>query len=150
MYAAVFFRLLADEQRMRMLAERSGRHEVTRAAAVLSRLVWEAAGLVPLASEDVEARGLLLGYAQSLGLLVDQAVEVERQEEAVESAIRDEGAAAAPVRPALPEGLLPRGVVDEVRLELEELGEGLHHAQEVLGGAHGDGTQSARKGENDV
>ncbi|MFD8731469.1 hypothetical protein [Streptomyces sp. NPDC059611] len=148
-YAAVFFRLLADEQRMRMLAERSGRHEVTRAAAVLPRLVWDAAGLVPLASEDVEARGLLLGYAQSLGLLVDQAVEVERQEEAVESAIRDEGAAAAPVRPALPEGLLPRGVVDEARLELEELGEGLHHAQEVLGGAHGNGTQSARKGEND-
>lgn len=148
-YAAVFFRLLADEQRMRMLAERSGRRELTRAAAVLPRLVWDAAGLVPLAADDVEARDLLLGYAQSLGLLVDQAVEVERQEEAVESAIRDEGAAAVPARPALPDGLLPRGLVDEARLELEELGEGLRHAREVLGGAHGDGTQSAWKGEND-
>ncbi len=148
-HAAVFFRLLADEQRLRMLAERSGRREVTRAAGVLPRLVWDAAGLVPLAADDGEARGLLLGYAQSLGLLVDQAVEVERQEEAVESAIRDEGAAAVPVRHKLPGGLLPRELMDEARLELEELGEGLRHAREVLGMADGDGTQSARSGEND-
>ncbi|WP_331731584.1 hypothetical protein [Streptomyces sp. NBC_00073] len=80
-YAAVFFRLLAGEQRLRMLAEHSERSELTRAAAVLPRLVWDAAGLVPLAADDVEARALLLGYAQSLAFLVDQAVEVERQEE---------------------------------------------------------------------
>ncbi|MFI5822895.1 hypothetical protein ACIA8I_27940 [Streptomyces rishiriensis] len=148
-YAAVFFRLLADEQRLRMLAERSGRYELTRAAAVLPRLVWDAAGLVPLAADEVEARGLLLGYGQSLALLVDQAVEVERQEEAVESAIRDDRAFAAPVRPALPEGLLPRHVLDEARLEREELREGLRHAREVLGGVHDDGTQTARSGESD-
>ncbi|MEU0214351.1 hypothetical protein ABZ281_04240 [Streptomyces sp. NPDC006265] len=148
-YAAVFFRMLADEQRMRMLAERSARYELTRVAAVLPRLVWDAAGLVPLAADDVEARGLLFGYAQSLALLVDQAVEVERQEEAVESAIRDDRAAAVPVRPALPEGLLPRHVLDEARLELEELGEGLRHAREILGGAHDDGTQRVRSGESD-
>ncbi|WP_053761282.1 hypothetical protein [Streptomyces sp. AS58] len=98
-YAAVFFRLLADEQRMRMLAERSRRYELTRAAAVLPRLVWDAAGLVRLAADVVEARELLLGYAQSLALLVNQAVEVERQEEAVESAVRDGRAAAVQVRP---------------------------------------------------
>ncbi|MDX3204718.1 hypothetical protein ABZZ79_22095 [Streptomyces sp. NPDC006458] len=148
-YAAVFFRLLADEQRMRMLAERSGRYELTRAAAVLPRMVWDTAGLVPLAADDVEARDLLLGYAQSLALLVDQAVEVLRQEEAVESAIRDDRAAAVPVRPALPEGLLPRHLLDEARLELEELGEGLRHAREILGGAHDDGTQRVRSGESD-
>ncbi|WP_327740544.1 hypothetical protein OG749_46790 (plasmid) [Streptomyces nojiriensis] len=90
-YATVFFRLLASEQRLRMLAERSERSELTRAAAVLPRLVWDAAGLVPPAADDMEARAVLLGYAQSLALLVDQAVEVERQEEAVEAAIRDEG-----------------------------------------------------------
>ncbi|WEH37923.1 hypothetical protein PZB75_31470 (plasmid) [Streptomyces sp. AM 4-1-1] len=148
-YAAVFFRLLADEQRLRMLAERSERYELLRVAAVLPRLVWDAAGPVPLAADDVEARGLLLGYAQSLALLVDQAVEVERQEEAVESAIRDDRAAAAPVRPALPEGLLPRHVLDEARLELEELEAGLRHAREVLGGAHDDGARTARSGESD-
>ncbi|MGD1220609.1 hypothetical protein AB9Q10_19515 [Streptomyces krungchingensis] len=148
-YAAVFFRLLADEQRLRMLAERSGRYELTRAAMVLPRLVWDAAGLVPLAADNVEARDLLLGYAQSLALLVDQAVEVERREEAVESAIRDDRAAAVPVRPALPEGLLPRQLLDEARLELEELEEGLRHAREVLGGAHDNGTQPARSGESD-
>ncbi|MFD8416916.1 hypothetical protein ACFV2Q_35145 [Streptomyces sp. NPDC059650] len=147
-YAAVFCRLLADEQRLRMLAERSGRYELTRAVAVLPRLVWDAAGLVPLAADDVEARGLLLGYAQSLALLVDQAVEVERQEEAVESAIRDDHAPATPVRLATPEGLLPRALLDEARLELEELGQGLHHAREVLGGAYDDGTQHARSGES--
>ncbi|MFI2906744.1 hypothetical protein ACG2OD_00520 [Streptomyces sp. PDY-4] len=147
-YAAVFFQLLADEQRLRMLAERSGRYELTRAAAALPRLVWDTAGLVPLAANDVEARELLLGYAQSLALLVDQAVEVERQEEAVESAIREDGAAAAPVRPALPEGLPPQHLLDEVRLELEELGEGLRHAREVLGGAHDDGTRHATSGES--
>ncbi|MER6196083.1 hypothetical protein ABT234_01710 [Streptomyces sp. NPDC001586] len=88
-YAGVFFRLLAAEQRLRMLAERSERYELTRAAAVLPRLVWDAAGLLSLAADNVEARELLLGYEQSLALLVDQAVEAERQEEAVESAIRD-------------------------------------------------------------
>lgn len=147
-YAAVFFLLLADEQRLRMLATCSGRYELTRTAAVLPRLVWDAAGLVPLAADDVEARGLLLGYAQSLTLLVDQAVEVERQEKAVESAIRDDRAA-VPVRPALPEGLLSRHLLDEARLELEELGAGLRHAREVLGGAHDDGTRTARSGESD-
>lgn len=147
-YAAVFFRLLADEQSLRMLAQRSGRYELTRAAAVLPRLVWDAAGLVPLAADSVSARELLLGYAQSLALLVDQAVEVERQEEAVESAIREDRAAAAPVRPALPEGLLPPHLLDEARLELEQLGEGLRHAREVLGGAHDDGTRHARSGES--
>ncbi|MEU4111082.1 hypothetical protein [Streptomyces sp. NPDC027717] len=147
-YAAVFFRLLAAEQRLRMLAERSERYELTRAAAVLPRLVWDAAGLVPLAADDVEARELLLGYEQSLALLVDQAVEVERQEEAVESAIRDDRAPASPARPALPEELLPRALLDEVRLELEELGHGLRHAREVLGGAD-EGTQHATNGERD-
>lgn len=147
-YAAVFYRLLADEQRLRMLAERSGRYELARAAAVLPRLVWDAAGLVPLAADNVEARDLLLGYAQSLALLVDQAVEVGRREEAVESAIRDDRVAVVPVRPALPEGLLPRQLLDDARLELEELGEGLLHAREVLGGAHDDRTQSARSGES--
>ncbi|MGV2915617.1 hypothetical protein [Streptomyces alfalfae] len=146
-YAGIFFRLLADEQRLRMLAERSGRHELTRAAAVLPRLVWDAAALVPLAADDVEARSLLLGYTQSLALLVDQAVTVERQEKAVESVIRDDRAAAVPVRQALPEGLLPRHLLDEARLELEELGEGLRHAREVLGGTHDDGTQRVRSGE---
>ncbi|WP_234378496.1 hypothetical protein [Streptomyces sp. H036] len=148
-HAAVFFRVLAGEQRLRILSERSGRYELTRAAALLPRLVWDAAGLVPLAADDVEARDLLLGYAQSLELLVDQAVEVERQEAAVESAIRDDRAAAGPVRPALPGGLLPRQLLDEARLELGELGEGLRHAREVLGAAHVDGTQPARNGEND-
>ncbi|WP_053678332.1 hypothetical protein [Streptomyces sp. XY66] len=148
-YAAVFFRLLADEQRLRMLAERSGRYELTRAAAVLPRLVWDAAGLVPLAADDAEARDLLLGYAQSLALLVDQAVEVERREEAVESAIRDDRAAAVPVRTALPECLVPRQLLDDARLELQELGEGLLHAREVLGGAHDDRTQPVRSGESD-
>jgi hypothetical protein len=145
-YAAVFFRLLADEQRLRMLAGRSGRYELTRAAAVLPRLVWDAAGLVPLAADDGESRELLLGYERSLALLVEQAVEVERQEEAVESAIRDDSASAAPARSALPERLLPRELLDEARLELEELGQGLCHAQEVLGGAHDDGTQHAASG----
>jgi hypothetical protein len=144
-YAMVFFRLLAAEQRLRMLAER---YELTRAAAVLPRLVWDAAGLVPLAADDVEARELLLGYEQSLALLVEQAVEVERQEEAVESAIRDDRAPASPARPALPEGLLSRELLDEVRLELEELGQGLRHAREVLGGAD-EGTQHATNGESD-
>jgi hypothetical protein len=147
-YAAVFFRLLAAEQRLRMLAERSERYELTRAAAVLPRLVWDAAGLVPLAADDAEARELLLGYEQSLALLVEQAVEVERQEEAVESAIRDDRAPASPARPALPEGLLSRELLDEVRLELEELGHGLRHAREVLGGAD-EGTQHATNGESD-
>ncbi|MEU3296664.1 hypothetical protein ABZ722_30520 [Streptomyces longwoodensis] len=148
-YAAALFRLLADGQRMRMLAERSGRYELTRAAAVLLRLVWDAAGLVPLAADNVEARDLLLGYAQCLALLVDQAVEVERHEEAVESAIRDGRAAAVPVRPALPEGLLPRHLLDEARLELKELGEGLRHARKVLGRAHDEGTCPGRSGESD-
>ncbi|MFJ4152005.1 hypothetical protein ACIP10_31140 [Streptomyces galbus] len=148
-YAAVFFGLLAAEQRMHMLAERSGRYGLTRAAAMLPRLVWHAPGLVPLAADNVEARVLLLGYAQSLALLVDRGVEVERQEEAVESAIRDDRAAAVPVRPALPEGLLPRHLLEEARLELEELGEGLRHAWEVLGRAHDDGTQHVRSGESD-
>ncbi|MFD9773347.1 hypothetical protein ACFWXE_23900 [[Kitasatospora] papulosa] len=148
-YAAVFFGMLADEQRLRMLAERSERYELLRVAAVLPRLVWDAAGLVPLAADDVEARGLLLGYAQALALLVDQAVEVERQEEAVESAIHDDRAAAAPVRPALPEGLLPRHLLDEARLELEELEAGLRHAREVLGGAQDDRARTARSGESD-
>ncbi|MFJ9967282.1 hypothetical protein [Streptomyces avermitilis] len=144
-YAGVFFRLLAVEQRLRMLAERS---ELTRAAAVPPRLVWDAAELVPLAADDVEARELLLGYEQSLALLVEQAVEVERQEEAVESAIRDDRAPASPAGPALPEGLLSRELLDEVRLELEELGQGLRHAREVLGGAD-EGTQHATNGESD-
>ncbi|MFE0774329.1 hypothetical protein [Streptomyces sp. NPDC058861] len=148
-YAAVFFRMLADEQRLRMLAERSARYELTRATAVLPRLVWDAAGLVPLAADDVEAREFLLGYAQSLALLVDQAVEVEREEEAVESAVRDDHAAAVPVTPALPEGLLPRLLLDEARQELEELGEGLRHAREVLGRAD-DGGRQARSGESDA
>ncbi|MFE2268526.1 hypothetical protein ACFXB4_04750 [Streptomyces lavendulae] len=147
-YAGVFFRLLAAEQRLRMLAERSERYELTRAAAVLPRLVWDAAGLVSLAADDVDARELLLGYEQSLALLVNQAVEVERQEEAVESAIRDERASASPARPAVPEGLLPRVLLDEARRELEELGQGLRHAREVLGGAD-EGTQHARSGESD-
>ncbi|MEU7072878.1 hypothetical protein AB0B30_27485 [Streptomyces narbonensis] len=148
-YAAVFFRLLADEQRLRKLAERSGHYELTRAAAVLPRLVWDAAGLVPLAADDGEARALLLGYAQSLALLVDQAVEVGRREEAVESAIRDDRATVVPARPALPEGLLPRQLLDEARLELEELGEGLLHARKVLGADHDEGTQPVRSGESD-
>ncbi|GLX22571.1 hypothetical protein [Streptomyces lavendulae] len=148
-YAAVFFRLLADEQRLRQLAERSGHYELARAAAVLPRLVWDAAGLVPLAAADGEARDLLDGYAQSLALLVDQAVEVGRREEAVESAIRDDRAAAVPARRALPEGLLPRQLLDDARLELDELGEGLRHAQKVLGGSHEDRTQPVRSGESD-
>lgn len=73
---------------------------------------------------------------------------VERQEEAVESAIRDDRAPASPARPALPEELLPRALLDEVRLELEELGHGLRHAREVLGGAD-EGTQHATNGERD-
>ncbi|MER5549932.1 hypothetical protein ABT072_47985 [Streptomyces sp. NPDC002589] len=148
-YAAVFFRLLAGEQRLRMLAERGERYELARTTAVLPRLVWDAAGLVPLAADDSEARELLLGYEHSLALLVDQAVEVERQEEAVESAIRDGRAPAQPARPALPEGLLPRALLDEARLELEELGEGLRHAREVLGGAHDSGNQHTKSGEID-
>ncbi|MEU8544546.1 hypothetical protein AB0C52_31895 [Streptomyces sp. NPDC048717] len=146
-YAAVFFQLLAGEQSLRMLAERSGRYELTRAAAVLPRLLWDAAGLVPLAPDDVQARALLLGYAQSLALLVGQAAEVERQEEAVESAIRDDRAAVVPVRPALPDGLLPRQLLDDARLGLEELEEGLLHAREVLGGAHDEGTDCRKRRE---
>ncbi len=114
----------------------------------MPQLVWDAAELVPLATDDVEARELLLDHDQSLALLVDQAVEVERQEEAVESAIRDERAPAPSASPALPEGLLPRALLDEVRLELEELGQGLRHAREVLGGAD-EGAQHARSGESD-
>ncbi|WP_250568923.1 hypothetical protein [Streptomyces sp. CJ_13] len=104
--------------------------------------------LVSLAADDVEARELLLGYEQSLALLVEQAVEVERQEEAVESVIRDDRASASPAEPAVPEDLLPRALLDEARLELEELGRGLCHAWEVLGGAD-EGTQHARSGESD-
>ncbi|OEJ29044.1 hypothetical protein AS594_36170 [Streptomyces agglomeratus] len=135
-YAAVFFRLLASEQQLRMLAGRSGRSKLTRASAVLPRLLCDTAGLVPLAAGDPEARELLLGYEQSVALLVNQAVAVERQEDAVESAIRDDHAFAEPTGPALPDGLLPRAC-------LGELGQGLHHAREVLGGADAD----ARSGE---
>ncbi|MFD4609999.1 hypothetical protein ACFWOT_18235 [Streptomyces sp. NPDC058440] len=98
-----------------MLAERT---ELTHAAAVLPRLVWDAARLVPLAADDAEAHELLLGYAQSFALLADQAVEVEQPEEAVESAVGNDLAPAPPARPALPEGLLLRALLDEARLEL--------------------------------
>ncbi|OEJ22094.1 hypothetical protein AR457_40105 [Streptomyces agglomeratus] len=135
-YAAVYFRLLAGEQQLRMLAGRSGRSKLTRVSAVLPRLLCDTAGLVPLAAGDPEARELLRGYEQSVALLVNQAVAVERQEDAVESAIRDDHAFAEPTGPALPDGLLPRAC-------LEELGQGLHHAREVLGGADAD----ARSGE---
>ncbi|MFI6688410.1 hypothetical protein [Streptomyces sp. NPDC050485] len=148
-YGPVFFRLLAAEQRLRILAERSERPELARAAAVLPRLLWDAAGLVPVAADDPEARELLCGYAQSLGLLADQAAEVEQQEEAVEAAIRDERASVVPARAALPEGLLPRALLEEARLELEELGQGLRHARELLDGAPEGGHRHARSGETD-
>ncbi len=142
-YAPVFFRLLAGSQHLRALAKRSGHYELARAAAILPRLLWDAAGLVVLAAGDEEARELLLGYAQSLELLVEEAVEVERQEEAVESAIRDEGSThrAHAAVAALPEGLLPRASLEEARLELEELGQGLRHARDVLEG-EADGSQN--------
>ncbi|MFI5987833.1 hypothetical protein ACIBEA_44160 [Streptomyces sp. NPDC051555] len=134
MHATVFFRLVAYEQRLRALARNSGRSELARAAAMLHRLLWDAAGLVPLAEHDEQARELLFGYGESLALLVDQAVEVERLEAAVESAICDERPLRMPANePAdLPEGLLPLAAVEEAARELEELGQGLRHARVVL------------------
>jgi hypothetical protein len=143
-YAPVFFRLLAAEQHLRRLAQRNERPELARAVDVLPRLLWDAAGLVARAEHNAEARELLLGYEESLALLVEQGVEVEYQEEAVESAIRREPD--LPVteagEPTVPDGLMSRAVLDEARRELEELGHGLRHARTVL-----DGADSMGKGE---
>ncbi|WP_406003902.1 hypothetical protein [Streptomyces sp. NBC_00829] len=48
---------------------------------------------------------------------------------------------------ALPEGLLPRASLDEARLELAELGQGLRHARDVLGGAADGDADHVEKGE---
>ncbi|MFJ3946128.1 hypothetical protein [Streptomyces griseoaurantiacus] len=150
-YAPVFFRLLAGQQQLHGLVRRSGRHELARAEAILPVLLWDAAALVVLAGDSVEAREVLLGYEESLTLLVEQAVEVERQAEAVESAICAEPALPPlPVAGAgLPDGLTSRAWLDEAREQLEELGHGLRHAQDVLRGAQSDDTDnSMRKGED--
>lgn len=152
LYAPVFFRLLAGEQQLRRLAQRSGRQELARAAAMLPGFLWDAAGLVTLAEDNAEAGEALLGYEESLTLLVEQGVEVERHEEAVESAIHQESALSLPdtdaSAAALPGGLVSRASLDAARRELEELGHGLRHAREVLDGAEGNEADSTWKGED--
>ncbi|WP_424892319.1 hypothetical protein [Streptomyces sp. XH2] len=148
-YAPVFFQLLAHEQQLRALARGSGRDELIRAAAMLPRLLWDAAGLVPLAEDDDQARELLLGYEESLAILVDQAVEVDREEAALETAIRHEHPVPVTVAetPALPDGLLPLASLDEAGRELQELRQGLRHARTVLGGGDDNGTNRNATGD---
>ncbi|MEU5958165.1 hypothetical protein [Streptomyces sp. NPDC047525] len=134
LYAPVYFRLLAGEQQLRRLAQHSERPELARAVAIMPGLLWDAAGLVPLAENCNEARDFLLGYEESLSLLVEQGVEVEREEAAVERAIREDpvptelDVGTAP----LPGALMPRSALDEARRDLEELEQGLRHARSVL------------------
>ncbi|RLU82004.1 hypothetical protein CTZ27_31070 [Streptomyces griseocarneus] len=148
-HALVFFQLLAHEQQLRALARASGRDELARVAAMLPRLLWDAAGLVPLAEGDEQARELLLGYEESLAALVDQAAEVEREETAVESAIlRDRPALAETTgTSALPDGLLPLASLTEARRELEELSQGLRHARDVLDDDSTGGSNSNARGD---
>ncbi|MFF4531547.1 hypothetical protein ACFY1P_20040 [Streptomyces sp. NPDC001407] len=147
-YAMVFFRLLAYEQQLRALAQRSGRGEVDRAAALVPQLLWDAAGLVPLAEDDEQARELLLGYEESLAALVGQALEVEREDAAVESAILDDPSPATAVPlTALPDGLLSLDALEEARREMGELQQGLRHARHVLGGED-DGESSKERAED--
>ncbi|WP_209446046.1 hypothetical protein [Streptomyces sp. MZ04] len=149
-HAPVFFRILTGAQQLHVLALRSERPELARAVAMLPGLLWDAAGLVALAEDNAEARQHLLGYEEALTLLLEQGIEVERQEEAVESAIREQPALLAPGADAaaLPDQLMPRSVLDEARRELEELGHGLRHARGVLRGASNNETgDSTRKGD---